>query len=249
MANKRTPLPSEEGVVDDLSHDGNGIVKVEGKVYFIPGVLPGERIIFTPKKKRKGKFEGVVESILIASSQRITPECEYFDRCGGCSFQHLDPDAQLVNKEKTLFDNLERLGKVSPKSKFKSIQGSLWGYRRKARPGIRYVPKKGGIMIGFREPSSSYITSLHHCGALDDRLSALLPSLHELIGKLSHNDRMPQFEVAAADNAVALVLRHLEALCEQDEMLIRDYARYHALHFYVQSGGLDTIRPLWPEAP
>ncbi len=249
MSNKRSPMPSIEGLVEDLSHDGNGIIKIEGKVYFVPGVLPGERVSFLPKKKRRGKFEGVVESIITASSKRITPECEYFERCGGCSFQHLKPDSQLRNKEKILFDNLQRLGRVEAMSRFEPIQSGLWKYRRKARPGIRFVPKKGGIMVGFREPGSSYITSLQHCKALDSRISVLLPSLHELIEKLSHNDRIPQIEVAAADNAVALVLRHLESLDEQDKALIKDYAKRHQLQFYSQSGGLNTITPIWPNVP
>ena len=238
-----------EGEVVDLSHDGNGIIKIDQKVYFVPGVLVGERVQFRALKKRKGKYEGALEAILTASEHRIEPACEYFDRCGGCSFLHLDPEVGLLNKEKTLFDNLERIGKVEAQARFHGMQASLWGYRRKARPGIRFVPKKGGIMVGFREPGSSYITSLKHCATLDPRLSALLPSLHELFEKLDHNDRIPQVEVAAGDNAVALVLRHLEPLNAQDVDFIQAYAKDHDVQFFSQSGGLDTIAPLWPREP
>ena len=89
-----------QGVVTDLSHDGNGIVKVDDKVYFVPGVLPSETIRFKALKKRRGKFEGVLEEILVPSGDRIDPQCTYFDRCGGCSFLHLEPSVGLKNKEK-----------------------------------------------------------------------------------------------------------------------------------------------------
>jgi 23S rRNA (uracil1939-C5)-methyltransferase len=235
--------------VEDLSHDGNGVVKVDSRVYFIAGVLPGEQIEFLPRKKRRGKYQGIVLSVVEPSSHRVEPECEYFGVCGGCVLQHLDPEAQLKNKESTLLENLKRIGKVQPDNVIPPVQGSIWHYRRKARLGVKLVPKKGGILVGFRERSSSYITSIDQCKTLDRRISALLPGLHQLISKLSNNHRIPQVEVAAGDNQVALVLRHMESFHDRDISLLSAFAKEFGITQYLQPGGLDSIAALWPESP
>ena len=238
-----------EACVDDITHEGRGVVKLNDKVYFVDGVLPGEKIRFYPGKKRKGKFEGELQSVLDAAPDRIQPECEYFGVCGGCVLQHLSAESQIQYKEKILLDNLQRLGKVEPKEIVQPIADEQWAYRRKARLGAKYVPKKGGVLVGFRERNSRFITSLHSCKTLDPRVSQLLPRLHELIGYMSCFDRIPQIEVAAADNGVAMVLRHLEPLSDNDLRQLTDYAKAKNIWFYLQSKGPDSVVPLYPEVP
>ena len=197
----------------------------------------------------EGRFVGILKRVIEPSPDRVEPRCEYFGVCGGCAQQHLSPDAQLAFKEKALFDNLARIARVEPQHWMKPIRAADWHYRRKARPGIRHVPKKGGILIGFRERNSSYITSLMRCYTLDKSVSALLPGLHELLEQISCPDKIPQIEVAAADNALALVLRHLQPLNKEDIALLKRFAADKAVQFFLQPGGLDTLEPLWPESP
>lgn len=240
---------THQAVVEGLSHDGRGVVKHDEKVYFVPQALPGEKIEFEPFKKRRGQFSGKLVEVLVASPHRIKPECEYFGTCGGCSLQHLSVDQQISYKEKTLIDNLARIGNVVPDNILSSVTGDDWYYRRKARPGVKYVPKKGGVLVGFREPGSHYLTSLRHCKTLDRRLSGLLDPIHELVSKLSCYQQIPQIEFAAADNATALVLRHLQPFLEQDLNFLRDFAQQYQVHLYLQPKGLDSIHPLWPVEP
>ncbi len=235
--------------VEDLTHDGMGVVKANDRVYFIDGVLPEELISFKPGKKRKGKFEGVALEILEPSSRRVEAECEYFGVCGGCALQHLESASQIDYKEKILLDNLTRIGKVSPGEVLTPLKGDLWNYRRKARLGVKFVPKKGGIIVGFRERKSSFITSLQQCKTLDIRISNLLPSLHELITGLSNNTRIPQIEVAAGDHRMALVLRHLESISAADIDRLKEYADFHDVDFYTQSKGPDTVIPIGHGVP
>ena len=130
-----------------------------------------------------------------------------------------------------------------------AIQGSIWKYRRKARLGVKMVPKKGGILIGFRERKSSFITALQSCKTLDKRISDLLPGLHQLIARLSNNTRIPQIEAAAGDDRVALVFRHLSAFSSEDISCLCGYAEAAQIDLYLQAGGLDTVVPLSPESP
>ncbi len=246
---KRGPDSTLEADVVDLTNAGEGVVKVDGRVYFVPGALPGETIRFTAGRKRRGKFNGRLAEILLASPDRVEPACAYFGVCGGCTFQHLAEDRQRISKEKILLDNLERIGRVIPGTVLPPLSGQTWHYRRKARPGCKYVPGKGGVLVGFRERGSAYLTSLRQCLTLDYRLSALLDPLHELIAGLHCARQVPQLEFAAGDDAVAVVLRHLVPLSGQDVDRLKEFAEQQSVQLHVQPAGLDSIRPLWPQDP
>ena len=167
----------------------------------------------------------------------------------GCSLQHLSPEAQIHFKAQTLKENLVRIGHVQPQAWLSPIQDVLWHYRRKARPGVKFVPKKGPVIIGFRERASAYITSLKSCLTLDKSISDLLPDLHEMVAKTSIYNQVPQIEVAAADNAVALVVRHLAPFNVEDLALMTEFAQAHAVQLFLQPGGLHSIHPLYPAEP
>ncbi|MDZ7841287.1 MAG: 23S rRNA (uracil(1939)-C(5))-methyltransferase RlmD [Gammaproteobacteria bacterium] len=238
-----------EAGITGLSHDGRGVGRHDGQVVFIDNALPGEVVRFRPGRKRRKVLQGTLTEILSPSPDRVDPECPYFGTCGGCALQHLGHDAQLAHKHRQLVDNLERLAKVVPDEYMAPVAAAPWHYRRKARLGIRYVPKKGGVLVGFRERHKSYITSLDACLVLDRKLSDLLPGLHELVAGLSCFDRIPQIEVAAADNAAALVFRHLEALTDTDHQRLIGFGADNEVQILLQPGGLDSIHPIHPGAP
>ncbi len=236
-------------LVEDLTHDGSGVVRLENRVYFVDGALPGELVRFEPGKKRRGRFSGTLLEVIEPSAERVTPQCEYFGVCGGCVMQHLNGSAQARYKEKILFDNLSRIGRVSPRARMPMIQGPTSHYRRKARLGVKFVAKKGGVLVGFRERKSSFVTNLQRCITLDSRISGLLPDLRDLVSGLTHNDQIPQIEVAAGDERLAMIVRHLQPLEPDDEALLQRFSSEFSVGVYVQSGGMDTVRPLCPPIP
>jgi len=246
---KKLNDPVQAHSESNLSHDGRGVIKLDDKVYFVDGVLADEEVIFTPLRKKRGQFSGRLEEVISASPLRVDPPCEYFGVCGGCSLQHLAPEAQIHFKANTLTENMARIGKVAPAQWLEPMQDALWHYRRKARPGVKFVAKKGGVMVGFRERASSYITSLKSCLTLVEPISDLLPGLHELFAATSISNQIPQVEVAAADNAVALVVRHLAPFTEDDLSLLTAFARGNGVQMFLQPGGLKTIHPLYPTEP
>lgn len=244
-------MPSLSGLVDALADNGAGIIKSEDKVYFVDQVIPGEQVEFTPIKKHKGKFRGQLTRVIQPSPDRAEPRCEYFGVCGGCALQHITPAAQLTLKQARLFDNLSNLANATPQHRLTPLASpdAEYGYRRKARVGVRYVPKKGGVLVGFRERGSRYLTSLMHCHTLDPRLAELLPALHALLEQISIRTEIPQLEISAADNAVAIVLRNLQPFNQDDIALTKQFAIDHKLHFFLQPRGLDSVTPLYPESP
>ncbi|MDA8162728.1 MAG: 23S rRNA (uracil(1939)-C(5))-methyltransferase RlmD [Desulfobacteraceae bacterium] len=237
-----------EATVESLSHDGRGIARLDGKTIFIDQALPDEIVKFKYTKRRAGFDEGVtVEVTNNPSPDRAEPKCRHFGRCGGCSMQHIKPDVQIKIKEQTLLENLKHFGRVEPGGLLPPLIGPSWGYRRSARLGVRYVEKKGKVLVGFREKNSGFIADMDSCEVLDPGIGGLIPELRELISGLKAFKNIPQIEAAAGDNATALVFRHTTGLIDKDLEALRVFAIRHRLHIYLQSGGPDTVRILWPE--
>ncbi len=235
--------------VSSLTHDGRGVARAAGKVVFIDDALPGEEVRYHLQKIRRSYDAGTIVEIVTPSLDRVSPKCRYFGVCGGCALQHLGLAAQVKFKQQHLINELEKIGRVVPESILRPITASAWRYRRKARLGVRFVPKKGGVLVGFRERRKSYITALDDCEILHPSIAILLPALHQLISDLSCRQRLPQVEVAAGENATALVFRHLVPLTGRDRGLLAEFARAHNVQVFSQSAGLDSLNCLWPLSP
>lgn len=233
----------ETAEVVGLTHEGEGIVR-GGKTVFVAGALPGETVSFQRTRRHRQHDEGRLLEVLRPAPERVTPRCAHFGVCGGCALQHLAPEAQLDLKEKELRDNLERVARVECRNWLPPLRGPVWGYRRRARLGAKYVAKKGKVVVGFRERLAPYVADVTRCEVLASPAGALIQPLSDLLGALDIRQHVPQIEVAVADNATALVLRVLRTPSEQDRAKLRDFAARHSIRFYLQSGGLDSIEPL-----
>ncbi|EIC23411.1 23S rRNA (uracil(1939)-C(5))-methyltransferase RlmD [Thiorhodovibrio frisius] len=243
---KKKPLPQEpiEAEIGDLSHDGRGVAHVDGKAVFVQGALAGERVRFRLTRRQRRHDEGEVVEVLSASPDRVTPRCAHFGLCGGCALQHLDPAAQIGMKQEVLAAALERIGKVRPETWLPQLVAEHWGYRRKARLGVRYVAKKGRVLVGFRERRSSFVADLARCEVLHPAVGERLTELAELIGSLSIRERIAQIEMAQGDGPVVLIFRVLEPPTPGDIDLLQAFAARTGLHVYLQPGGIETVAPL-----
>src|SRR5689334_10475593 len=185
--------------IESLDQEGRGIARRDGKAIFIEGALPGETVTANIFRKKPNFEIGHVERVIVQSSQRVTPRCTFFGRCGGCSLQHLEAASQVAAKQRVLEDSLWHIGKVRAQQMLPPIHGPSWGYRHRARLTVRHVVKKGGVLVGFHEKRSSYVADMTSCEVLPRRISELLPALRALVGSLSIRDRLPQIEVALGD--------------------------------------------------
>jgi len=246
---KRPTLPTEpvRATITGMSHDGRGVTHIDGKTVFVEGALPDEEVTFLYVEKRSGYMVGTVQEVYKASPERVEPKCAVFGTCGGCALQHLEPEAQIRAKQNTLQENFSRIGKVTPQELLPPLTGPHWGYRRKARMGVRNVQKKGRVLIGFREKRAPYIVDMHRCEVLYPTVGEHLDELSELIGSLTVCDRIAQIEVAVDDTQTALVFRNLDPLSEEDKQKLIAFAKEHEMHFFLQPGGPDSVEPLWPE--
>jgi 23S rRNA (uracil1939-C5)-methyltransferase len=243
--------------IESIDLEANGISRTEGKVCFVRGALPGE-IVRAEVVRSKAKYDvAQTLSVLKESSQRVKPACPHFGVCGGCSMQHLTPQAQLAIKQRGLEDQLWHLGRVRPETLLRPISGPAWGYRYRARLSVRLVTKKGGVLVGFHERASGFVADMRECKILEPRVDALLMPLRSLIESLSIRSSLPQIEVAVGerllnkDNAehspqarelvVALVFRILVRPSEADEQNLLSFARQHRIELWYQPKGPDSI--------
>ena len=247
MARRQRTREPETARIDSATHDGRGIAATEGKKVFVAGALPGETVRFKRRKSKRNFDEAELLEVLEASPERIEARCDAYGRCGGCSLQHVSDDYQREIKSQTLRDNFERIGRVTPDRWFEPLTGPIWNYRRRARLAVKDVFAKGRVLVGFRERHAPFITDMHRCEVLAQPVDDLIDPLSELIGNLSISARLPQVEVAVADNAVALVFRVLDPPTIDDEALLRSFGERQGLRIHLQPGGLDSVTQLYPE--
>jgi 23S rRNA (uracil1939-C5)-methyltransferase len=229
--------------IESLDLEARGVARREGKVVFVQGALPGERVVVKTVRRKPSFDIAHTERILKASSQRVVPRCPHYGVCGGCAMQHLDPAAQVAVKQRALEDALWHIGRVRPQRMLAPMHGPTWGYRYRARWSVRYVPKKGGVLVGFREKKGAYVADMHECHVLPRYVSNLITPLRELIATLSIPRSIPQIEVAVGDATVVLLMRHMEPLSEQDQRLLKQFSDTHGVSWWLQPKGPDTVHP------
>jgi 23S rRNA (uracil1939-C5)-methyltransferase len=247
------PSPAHQthiATIESLDHEGRGVGHVDGKVVFVEGALPGELVEYRPARKKKHFETAALLNIQRASSDRISPKCQFFEICGGCALQHANLSLQVASKQRVLEDNLRRIGKVTPERILPPIYASPWEYRHRARLSAHYVAKKGGVLVGFRERKSSFVADMHQCEVLAGGVGRLIDPLRELMSSLDAKDRAPQIELAVGEHVTALVLRNLEPLSAGDEAKLSAFAdRYrasHRLQWWLQPKGPETAYPFYP---
>lgn len=252
---KRLKFPEglTEAHITNLSHEGRGIATIDGRKTFISNALPGEEVKFRHTALQPRYGEGRAEEILIASPERVPPECPHFAICGGCSLQHMEHHAQLELKQNTLLEQLQHFAKTQPDNILPPITGPEYGYRHKARLGVRYVAKKNSVLVGFREQQSRYLTALDSCSVLHPSVGQLITPLRELIGSLVAFEHIAQIEVAIGDTQAALVFRNLVPLIDSDlEKLINfskqynqakliNFSKQYNIELYLQPGGPESV--------
>ncbi len=261
-ASQQTGLQDDRLVVESLDIEAQGIAhRSDGKVVFIEGALPFELVTVTTHRSKASFEKATVMAIHHESSQRVRPRCPHFGlhqgACGGCKMQHMHVSGQVAVKQRVLEDTLWHLGKVRPDNVLRPVQGPDWAYRYRARLSVRYVRKKGVVLVGFHERKSSFVADIKECHVLPAAVSALLLPLRELLLAMQARETCPQIELAMGDagsgDVIALVLRHLEPLSSGDIDKLRAFATAHSgvvqgkwceVQWWLQPQGPDSVRLL-----
>ena len=246
---KERVLPTPATVkIEKLSNDGRGIARIDGKITFIESALSNELVSFEYLRQKRDFDEGRLLSVIEASESRVEPKCPHYLVCGGCSLQHLDGAAQILEKQSWLIENLERNGGIKPDLILAPLVGELWNYRSKARLSVRYVMKKEKTLIGFREKiNPRYITEIEECPVLHKRVDKEIVNLRNMLDSFNAPMSIAQIEVAAGDDDVALIFRNLSPLSKHDEDKLKEFGKAANFRIFLQPGGVDSVNLLYPE--
>ena len=230
-----------EVVIEDLSHDGRGIARIDGKVMFVNGALPGEKVKVQHTGGNKNFEEGITLEVIETSEDRVEAKCNFYNVCNGCTMMHLAPEKQIEFKQNTLKQNLLKMAKLEPDSWLLPLTDSSWNYRRRARLSVRWVIAKEKVLVGFREKNGRYVADMDYCEILQKPLDDLLNPLAQMIEKLRIKQHIAQIEVSIADDDVALIVRHLKPINLDDEKILMEFAEQYNVRIYSQSKGPNTI--------
>jgi len=235
--------------VTQLDHLGAGIAQHQGKVVFIPGVLPDETAIVQFVEQKKSYSKAKLIAIELASAHRVKPHCPHYYECGGCDLQHMDTQAQREHKQTTLVD---LMSKSSTTSAIETdvvaapIVGDSWHYRRRARLATLFDKNTRRLQLGFRAANSNKIVSIQQCPVLAESLSALITPFAVNLNQLKARSSLGHVELTQADNGNFAVLRVTKVLPASDIRWLTGFAEKHQVNLLLQddAGQLTQLYPL-----
>ncbi|MFA5956258.1 class I SAM-dependent RNA methyltransferase [Hyphomicrobium sp.] len=156
-----------------LGAQGDGVADIDGRNIFVPFALPGERIAAEIEGER-----GHLLRVLEPSPERVAPVCKHFRRCGGCSVQHLAPDAYAAWKRGLVIDAFKARGLEPDVGPLQRLAG------KRRRAALKAVRSEAGIELGFHEAASHDLIAIEECPVLEPKIVAALPAVGKLIAPL-----------------------------------------------------------------
>ncbi|MGE5614379.1 MAG: 23S rRNA (uracil(1939)-C(5))-methyltransferase RlmD [Bacillota bacterium] len=152
--------------ITDMTHEGQGVGRIDGLTVFTDGALAGEQVELKIIKLKKTYAVGKLINVLKPSPDRIVPFCSVYKRCGGCSLQHMDYNAQLAFKKKLVCDSIERIGGLKDVKVHDTIgMKQPYNFRNKAQYPVASVD--GRIVTGFYASRSHEVINSEECRIQD----------------------------------------------------------------------------------
>ncbi|KFZ38244.1 23S rRNA methyltransferase [Shewanella mangrovi] len=215
--------------VQSLDHLAQGVAQHQGKVVFVAGALPGEKVQLQLTENKKQYAKGKLLNIETVSEQRITPACPHYQRCGGCNLQHLGHQQQAEHKRRALRELYSRLANLSEQQQAQlpqidEVLSAAWGYRRKARLSSWYDRQQKQFTLGFRGRESSKVVGIDACPVLEPELSALIKPVAAALARLQAVATLGHVELIATESQPMVVIRVTQPLAAKDEERLLELA-------------------------
>ncbi|WP_219702263.1 23S rRNA (uracil(1939)-C(5))-methyltransferase RlmD [Marinomonas lutimaris] len=232
---RRTAKPQPIGPVqsfnvDGLTHEAKGVARLQGKVTFIEGALPGETVEAQVTKAGRRFDEAVLVNIIDPSAYRVDPSCQHFNVCGGCSFQHLADEQQLSAKANWLQGQLRN---VITTQELELLSDKSTGYRRRARIAVNL--KKSRIALGFRGKASSDIVSIDQCVVLTSNLQNTFLSLKQALSENDLASELGHVELLEDTKGVSVLFRLTSSISAELESTWEKWAEKAQVTLYWQA--------------
>jgi len=227
--------------LDNLSHDGRGVGRWQGKTIFVKGGLQGESVVAEVLNDHKTHAEARVLELKQASDERATPICPVYDTCGGCQLQHLEPAAQVSFKQAAIAEQLRRLADIEPAQWADPITGASQGYRRRAQLATRYFADSKTLLLGFRQSGHKHIVPISACPVLEPALSDLLTPLHDILVAMEYTQWVTHVELLRSDSGVCISLKTSNTLTTEDQLILSDFGASQKIALVCQQTDVDDL--------
>ena len=171
----------------DYTHEGFGIVKVEGFIYFVKNVIVDEEVEFVVTKVNKSYGYGKVMTILTPSVNRVEPFCEYYGRCGGCQLQHMNAIEQARFKKNLVQNNIHKIAGIAIDVNDVIQSDVTQNYRNKAQFPISIQDKQ--VAMGFYRMHSNDIIDMNACPIQCNTINNIFSSIKTLLKKIGFKNQ------------------------------------------------------------
>ncbi|MBR7887370.1 23S rRNA (uracil(1939)-C(5))-methyltransferase RlmD [Marinomonas sp. A79] len=222
--------PVQTYQVEGLTHEAKGVARLQGKVTFIEGALPGETVDAQVTKSGRRFDEATMTRLLEPSPYRVDPPCPHFTRCGGCSFQHLADEKQLSAKRDWLQGQLRNLMGTHT---LETLSDTSTAYRRRARLSVNMV--KGEVVLGFRGKASNDIISIDHCVVLTKPLQTVFLALKTALAGDPLAPNVGHIELLEDTKGVSVLVRLTSVISDELEKQWQDWAHEAKIALYWQA--------------
>jgi len=204
-------LPTEENLtIEKLVYGGDGLSRLESKVVFTPYVLPGEKVRAEVDRIKNDLWRGRLLEVLEPSPNRVPAPCQYFQRCGGCHYQHANYAFQVDQKRTILREALQRVGKIEFDGEIEAITDEPWNYRNRVQLHIQ----EGAI--GYFEHGSHKLCAIDNCPIVSPALNTAIAKLEGNLGRLSATVELftneTEMQVNVQDRVPQSIYRVFESL-------------------------------------
>jgi 23S rRNA (uracil1939-C5)-methyltransferase len=217
-AKKSSPVVELD--VERWDLEAHGVVHHQGKVGFVAGALPGERVKVRIHDDRSRFFHAQLLKVLTPSSVRQAAVCPAAGRCGGCQLHHVGAVAALKLKQDALDQHLRHQLKLTELPWQAPLQADTLGYRRKARLGVWFDKQRKHYAIGFRGMQSNKIESISECQVLSPVIAPSISVLHQQLPRLKQGTAITHVELLDANGQAYVVVRHVKPLPASDIALL-----------------------------
>ncbi len=217
--------------ITDIDMKGRGVARLNNVTWFVQGALPGEEVVVRTIDLKKDIGNAELISVKKRSDDRVKPLCENYDKCGGCSLQHVSIEKELEAKVNGIKRAFKKLLKIDIFEPDETVVMDESGYRRVCRLSIQADRKE--YHLGFREEFGKKIVEVNSCLVLIPFLSDLIEPLRKLYGKFSNFKLIGHIELVKANPKPVILFRVIAELPSQDLELIKNFANEHSVIAYV----------------
>lgn len=184
-------------LINGISHDGQGVGRVEGLAVFVPGALPGETVDIEITQRKKNFARARLNTVLEASPQRVEAPCRYYWQCGGCDYQHASYQLQLELKTLVVEQSLQRVGKIDAPVNPCLPSPQMWRYRNKVTWHGRSA--REGWRFGYYRSDAQDIIEVKDCLLISEAMQAISNSIGEQLQQLPQP--LPELEITVRESS------------------------------------------------